>query len=214
MKYRYILFDMDGTVLDTLDDLCDSVNVALERFSMPLISAADCRRYLGNGAGRLIARSVPEGTPEETVKRVLDFYVPWYAEHSMVKTAPYPGIIPLLERIAAAGGHSAIVTNKPDVASRLLTDRFFSGLVEASIGQSDRIARKPAPDTIFEAMRVMGASADECVYIGDSEVDILTARNAGIPCISVLWGFRSAEELEAAGAQTFAADTGELFDLL
>ena len=214
MNYQYILFDMDGTVLETLEDLYDATNVALKHFGLPEITMDDCRRYVGNGAARLIEQAVPAGTPEEKTKEVLEYYVPWYAAHSNIKTAPYPGIMELLQKIREAGGKSAIISNKPDVACKSLSEIFFQGMVETAIGQSDRIARKPAPDTIFEAMKILGAKKEDCVYIGDSEVDIQTAKNAGISCISVLWGFRTREELEKAGASAFAADPDELFRLL
>ena len=214
MKYRYILFDMDGTVLETLEDLCGATNATLEHFGFPPITLEQCRSYVGNGARRQMEQSLPAGTADETVDRVLEYYIPYYASHSLVKTAPYPGITEMLETICRAGARCAVVSNKPDATCKRLSDEFFGNCMETAIGQSDSIARKPAPDTVLEAIRLMGADKSECVYVGDSEVDLLTARNAGIPCISVLWGFRTREQLETAGADTFAGTPEELVSLI
>ena len=210
MKYRFLFFDLDGTLLNTLDDLRDSVNAVLSRHQMPEVTPAQTAAFLGNGAGHLIHCAVPEGTPEEQEKEILAEYRQYYQEHCLVLTAPYPGIPAMLRRLKEAGCVMAVVSNKPDAAVKELNRHFFEGLLVSAIGESAEIRRKPAPDTVFEAMRQTGAEPDSSVYIGDSEVDIQTACNAGLPCISVSWGFRSKEELEAAGAQLIADTPEEL----
>ena len=214
MKYRFLFFDLDGTLLNTLDDLSDAVNTILVRHQMPEITPEQTAAFVGNGAGHLIHCAVPEGTPEEQEKKILAEYRQYYQEHCQVRTAPYSGIPEMLERLKEAGCVMAVVSNKPDAAVKELNRHFFKGLLDSAIGESAEIRRKPAPDTVFEAMRQTGAEQSSSVYIGDSEVDIETARNAGLPCISVSWGFRNKQELEAAGAQVIAGNAEELEQLL
>ena len=214
MRYRAVLYDMDGTVLDTLADLTDSVNYTLRRFSMPERTAAEVRRFLGNGALHLIKEAVPAGTDEKTVQEVLDFYKPYYDAHCRIKTAPYDGIPQLMEKLREAGVRQAVVSNKPDTAVRELAAVFFPGLLESAVGESASVRRKPCPDTVEAAMRVMGLEKRDCGYVGDSEVDIATARNAGMDCISVAWGFRDEPELVAAGASCIVHSAEELYEKL
>ena len=214
MKYCFLFFDLDGTLLNTLDDLRDAVNTILVRYQMPEITPEQTAAFVGNGAGHLIHCAVPEGTPEEQEKKILAEYRQYYQEHCQVRTAPYSGIPEMLERLKEAGCVMAVVSNKPDAAVKELNRHFFKGLLVSAIGESAEIRRKPAPDTVFEAMRQTGAEQSSSVYIGDSEVDIETARNAGLPCISVSWGFRNKQELEAAGAQVIAGNAEELEQLL
>ena len=214
MKYCFLFFDLDGTLLNTLDDLRDAVNTILVRYQMPEITPEQTAAFVGNGAGHLIHCAVPEGTPEEQEKKILAEYRQYYQEHCQVRTAPYSGIPEMLERLKEAGCVMAVVSNKPDAAVKELNRHFFKGLLDSAIGESAEIRRKPAPDTVFEAMRQTGAEQSSSVYIGDSEVDIETARNAGLPCISVSWGFRNKQELEAAGAQVIAGNAEELEQLL
>ena len=214
MKYCFLFFDLDGTLLNTLDDLRDAVNKILVRYQMPEITPEQTAAFVGNGAGHLIHCAVPEGTPEEQEKKILAEYRQYYQEHCQVRTAPYSGIPEMLERLKEAGCVMAVVSNKPDAAVKELNRHFFKGLLDSAIGESAEIRRKPAPDTVFEAMRQTGAEQSSSVYIGDSEVDIETARNAGLPCISVSWGFRNKQELEAAGAQVIAGNAEELEQLL
>ena len=214
MKYCFLFFDLDGTLLNTLDDLRDVVNTILVRYQMPEITPEQTAAFVGNGAGHLIHCAVPEGTPEEQEKKILAEYRQYYQEHCQVRTAPYSGIPEMLERLKEAGCVMAVVSNKPDAAVKELNRHFFKGLLDSAIGESAEIRRKPAPDTVFEAMRQTGAEQSSSVYIGDSEVDIETARNAGLPCISVSWGFRNKQELEAAGAQVIAGNAEELEQLL
>ncbi len=214
MKYDAILYDMDGTVLDTLGDLCDSVNYSLAQFSFPAITMSDAAQYLGNGARRLITLACPEGTDEETVEKVLAFYLPWYNEHCRIKTAPYDGILEMMRKFRALGVKQAVISNKPDPAVQSLAEDFFSGLLELAVGESKDVRRKPAPDGVLNAAKQMNAPLDRCVYIGDTEVDIETAKNAGMDCVSVTWGFRSARQLIDSGASVMVNNAEELIDLL
>ena len=214
MKYDAVLYDMDGTVLDTLGDLTDSVNHALERFDFPPVSPQRLAGFLGNGAIQLIIRSCPPGTDEETINKMYDIYTPWYGDHCSIKTAPYEGIVELMQKLRNMGVKQAVISNKPDIAVKPLAEQYFPGLLELAVGDSSAVRRKPAPDTVFAAAREMNVPLERCVYIGDTEVDVETARNAGIDCIAVTWGFRTPEELIAAGATTMVNNADELFDVL
>ena len=210
MKYQAVLFDMDGTVLDTLDDLYDSVNRSLAEFSLPPVSKAHVRRCLGNGAAYLVSHSVPSGCSPELEAEVLAFYKPWYDAHCLIKTKPYDGILQLMETLRADGVSQAIISNKPDSAVQELAEAFFPGLMDVVIGESPAVKRKPSPDTVLAAASQMGLMASDCVYIGDTEVDLETARNAGMDCIPVSWGFRTEEQLRAAGAEEIIRSPEEL----
>ena len=201
MRYKAVLFDMDGTVLDTLDDLADSVNRSLREFDLPEVSRFQVGQSLGNGAKYLIRHCLPEGSDEALCEQVLSFYKPWYDAHCRIKTKPYDGILQLMEALRADGIHQAIISNKPDSAVQELAEAFFSGLMDVVIGESPAVKRKPSPDTVLAAASQMGLMASDCVYIGDTEVDLETARNAGMDCIPVSWGFRTEEQLRAAGAE-------------
>ena len=214
MKYKAVLYDMDGTVLDTLADLTDAVNVSLRRFGLPEQPAMHVRDVLGNGARRLIMGCLPENTDERTADAVLEFYKPYYDAHCREKTAPYPGITELMQRLRDAGVKQAVVSNKPDGAVKELAELFFGGLIEAAVGESETVRLKPCPDAVLAAAKLMGVSKDECVYVGDSEVDIETARRAGMDCISVAWGFRDEDMLRAEGASCIVRSAEELFDAL
>lgn len=214
MKYKAVLYDMDGTVLDTLADLTDAVNVSLRRFGLPEQPAMHVRDVLGNGARRLIMGCLPEGTDERTADAVLEFYKPYYDAHCREKTAPYPGITELMQRLRDAGVKQAVVSNKPDGAVKELAELFFGGLIESAVGESETVRLKPCPDAVLAAAKLMGVSKDECVYVGDSEVDIETARRAGMDCISVAWGFRDEDMLRAEGASCIVRSAEELFDAL
>ena len=210
MAYRAVLFDMDGTVLDTLRDLWAAVNVSLERFGLPEADLDTVRAGLGNGAAHLIACCAPPERQEE----VLAFYKPWYDAHCNIHTRPYAGILPLLERLKAAGVRQAIISNKPDPAVQELARAYFPGLLETAVGESASVRRKPNPDAVLSAVARMGLSVKDCVYVGDTEVDLETARNAGMDCIIVSWGFRSREQLLAAGASRIADTAEELEKML
>ena len=213
MKYKAVLLDMDGTVLDTLADLHDSVNASLEHFGLPTISRQTARAALGNGASHLLHVAMP-GQPEELVQQVLAWYLPWYKTHCQVKTQPYAGILPLMERLKEQGMRLAIISNKPDPAVQELAETFFPGLLELAVGESAGVRRKPYPDTVLQAAEQMGLAPSDCVYVGDTEIDIQTAQNAGMDCITVTWGFRDEDQLLAAGATSIAHDAEELEGLL
>ena len=204
--YETYIFDLDGTLLDSLEDLKDGVNHALRLSGLPERTIDEVRGFVGNGVGKLVERSVPGGKDNCHFPQVMADFNSYYLLHSCDKTQPYPGVTDLLGRLRSEGKRVAVVSNKFDEAVKLLIARYFNGLVEVAIGEKPGISRKPAPDTVVEALRELGA-----VYIGDSDVDVLTARNAGLPCISVLWGFRSREFLEKHGAQTFVSSPKEIF---
>lgn len=208
MKYKAVLFDMDGTVLDTLGDLAAAVNHVLAEFGMPLRSKAEISQFLGNGAAYLISCAVPEGTPAGKTEEILKVYQPWYTAHCDILTAPYPGIIPLMEKLRAEGVKLAVISNKQDSAVKPLAEKYFPGLLEIAVGESPSVRRKPNPDSVLAALDYLGVSRDEAVYVGDTEVDIETARNADMPCAVVGWGFRSHEQLKKCGAVTIF-DTAE-----
>ena len=210
MRYRGVLWDMDGTVLDTLEDLWAAVNVSLRRFSLPEASLEAVRAGLGNGAAHLISCVAPE----EKWEQVLAFYKPWYDAHCNLKTHPYPGILPLMGELRAGGVRQAIISNKPDPAVQELAKSYFPGLLDSAVGESETVRRKPNPDAVLHAIGQMGLSPEDCVYIGDTEVDLATAKNAGLACIAVSWGFRSREQLLSAGAARIAASAQELAAIL
>ena len=202
-----ILFDLDGTLLNTLEDLLDATNYALTLCGYPKRTLSELRRFVGNGAENQIRMSLPEGASPEEVQRVLKIYKPYYTEHCQIKTRPYDGILEALETLK--GRYPiAVVSNKPDAAVKALCAELFPGIF--ALGEAPDCPRKPAPDMVFKACRAIGA--DTCVYVGDSEVDVRTAKNAGVPCLSVLWGFRNREEIEAAGGEHFCEKTIDLIE--
>lgn len=213
MKYTTILFDLDGTLLDTLDDLTDAVNRTLARYGLPCRSHAEVRNFVGNGAKRLMELATG-GQQPEAFDAILADYKADYAANCRVHTAPYPGVTGLLDTLAAQGYQLGIVSNKPDDAVKALQCEFFPDSIQVAVGESAGIRRKPAPDTLLAAMRQLGAAPDATVYIGDSEVDIETARNAGVPCISVSWGFRDRDVLLAHGAECIVDTCAQLLPLL
>ena len=209
-EYITYIFDLDGTLLDTLADLAASTNYALQAHGMPQHSIDDVRRFVGNGVRKLMERAVPEGTGGEQFEQVLATFREHYLHHNLDRTKPYPGILPLLQRLKAAGKHTAVVSNKFDRATKDLCNYFFSDLIGVAIGESERIRKKPAPDTVDEAIRLLHADRNTTVYIGDSEVDIATASNCHIPCITVLWGFRDRDFLLSQGATCLVESPEEI----
>jgi len=201
-----ILFDLDGTLLNTLEDLHDAVNHTLRTLGYPRRSLEEVRRFVGNGARRLMEQAVPEGADAEEAFMVFKSY---YDTHCQIKTAPYEGI-PQALKILAARYPLAIVSNKPDSAVKTLCADYFPGIYAR--GESADCPRKPAPDMVYKAMADIGV--ERCIYVGDSEVDVLTARNAGVPCLSVLWGFRDRWEMEAVGGTEFCENTRDLVSVL
>ena len=214
MKYQTILFDMDGTILDTLEDLQSSVNHMREKYGYPPCSLDEVRRFVGNGAEMQMRRALGADADEETVAKALALYKPYYAAHCQIRTKPYAGVLELMATLKAEGFRLAVVSNKPDEAVRPLVAQHFGTLADIAMGETAQRRRKPAPDMVNDALAALGADKSRAVYVGDSEVDIETARNAGIPCISVTWGFRDREQLLEAGAAELAADAGELHALL
>lgn len=197
-----VIFDMDGTLLNTLEDLTDAVNVALEQNGYPTRTLEEIRYFVGNGADNLIRRATPEGVDTEPV---MDVFLKWYGAHCQDKTRPYEGIMSALEELKK-DYPLAVVSNKPDYAVKLMSEALFPGV--HGVGEQQGIPRKPAPDMLYSAMKQIGV--EKCIYVGDSDVDLATARNAGVPCISVLWGFRTKEDLLTAGATIFCDHPREL----
>ena len=200
-----ILFDLDGTLLDSLDDLTDAVNHTLRCYGCPERTREQVRFAIGNGARRLIRLSVPEEKDEAFVDEVLQAYQKYYAEHCRIKTRPYEGVLEALTQLQKTWP-VAIVSNKPDVAVKPLCADYFPGVY--ALGETPDCKRKPAPDMVHKAMAQLGV--DTCIYVGDSDVDVVTANNAGVPCLSVLWGFRDRACIEAEGGKYFCEDSKKL----
>lgn len=195
-----IIFDLDGTLLNTLEDLTDSVNYVMERYGYPVHTIEEIRRYVGNGAAKLIERSVPQGIADPVYREMLESFREHYAAHCENKTAPYAGVMEMLSAARQAGYRMAIVSNKPDRAVKLLGAKFFGEYVQHFHGDREGGQRKPAPDMVYRALRELDSDAEHAVYVGDSEVDLQTAANVPMTCISVTWGFRTREQLLDAGA--------------
>lgn len=211
--YSTYIFDLDGTLLSTLGDLAASCNHALRTNNMPERSISEVRQFVGNGVRKLMERAVPQGTDDNATEKALADFKAHYSLHSLDTTQPYPGIMTLLNALHARGKRVAVVSNKFCAATKELCAHFFNGLVDVAIGEMEGIKRKPAPDTVNEALRQLGTTASDAVYIGDSDVDIATARNAGMPCISVTWGFRDRDFLLAHGATTLVDSPMEILDM-
>lgn len=214
MNIKAVIWDLDGTLLNTLDDLAASVNAALAMNGMPLRSTEEVRAFVGNGIRNLMIRAVPGGEANPAFDKALEDFTRHYGAHSRDRTRPYDGILEMLDRLSAAGVKHAIVSNKIDFAVKALSRAYFGERMCAAIGDDPSRARKPAPDSVFAAMREMGVTAQETVYVGDSDVDVLTARNAGVPCVAVLWGFRDEACLRAAGAERLARTPDELREII
>ena len=195
-----VVFDLDGTLLDTLEDLTDSVNHAMKTFGFPAHTIDEVRTFVGNGAPKLLERSIPLGLENPDYEAALAAFKAHYAAHCEDKTRPYEGVQEMLAGLKEQGYHLAIVSNKFDGAVKKLCKKYFGEFISISIGESAEVKRKPAPDTVYRALRELGCDASRAVYVGDSEVDIQTAKNASLPCISVTWGFRTEEKLRSEGA--------------
>lgn len=214
MKYKLAIFDLDGTVLNTLEDLCDSVNFSLRTHKLPERSLSEIRAFVGNGIRRLIDLAVPENTDIQVTDSVFETFKTHYKEHSCDKTKPYDGIIELLSALNNQDVYTAVVSNKADFAVKDLVERYYDGLFSYSAGEKEGIPRKPAPDMVRNAIEFFGVSSEDAVYIGDSEVDIMTAKNSGIDSIIVTWGFRDKEILINSGAKILADDINTLKNML
>jgi len=214
MRYQAVLFDMDGTVLDTLADLTNAVNHILDEYAMPRRTPREVASFLGNGAARLLSKSVPAGTSDARLAEMLRVYQPWYDSHCAILTAPYPGILTLMKSLREAGVKQAVISNKQDSAVKRLAAEHFPGLLETAVGESAAVRRKPNPDAVLAALREMDVAPEDAVYVGDTEVDLQTAENAGLACAVVGWGFRTEDELRAAGAERIFHSAVELGEWL
>lgn len=209
-KYKTYIFDLDGTLLSTLADLAASTNYALRTHHMPERSLDEVRRFVGNGVKKLMERAIPDGLNNPLFEDTFATFRQHYMQHNLDTTQPYPGIIQLLEQLKAEGKNIAVVSNKFYAATRELCRHFFGDLVPVAIGEREDIRKKPAPDTVIEALRELGVDKEGAVYIGDSDVDIMTAKNSGMPCVSVLWGFRDKEFLLEHGATTLISQPEDM----
>ena len=211
MNYDTYIFDLDGTLLDSLTDLAISCNYALRINNMPERTIDEVRCFVGNGVKKLMERAIPNGLQNPAFEKTYADFRQHYLVHNLDNTKPYPGIIPLLKRLHSEGKNIAVVSNKFYAATQDLVKHFFGEYITVAIGERENIRKKPAPDTVFEALRQLNAPSAGAVYIGDSDVDVMTARNCNIPCISVLWGFRTKEFLIKNGATTFVTAPDEIF---
>jgi phosphoglycolate phosphatase len=213
MRYKNYICDLDGTLLNTIDDLREAVNFALRENRLPLRTHAEVLSFVGNGIRLLIERAMPsDGDKHPKFDAVFDSFRAYYAIHCEDKTAPYDGILEMLRALKEDGCKIAVVSNKVDSAVQKLMPVYFGDLIDVAVGENEAagIRKKPAPDAVFYAMERLGATKEDSVFIGDSEVDYQTAVNAGLPCISVLWGFRTREFLEGYGASDFVTDPDEI----
>ena len=212
--YRTVIFDMDGTILDTLSDLTDSLNHALTVFEMPQRTTEEVRRFLGNGIRALVECAVPAGTPIAKTDEVFSFFAAYYPKHCQIRTAPYTGIVPLLQTLKEHGVQTAVVSNKVDSAVQILCDTYFAGLFDYAVGEKEGIHKKPSPEGVLHIMETLHAQTAQTVYIGDTEVDAQTAQNAGIDCVLVSWGFRDPCQLEQLPAKYRVSTTAALQQIL
>ena len=208
--YQTYIFDLDGTLINSIDDLATSCNFALRQFGLKEYAVDEVRMMVGNGVKKLMERATPNGLANPHFEEIYSLFRKHYMAHSLDTTRPYPGIMETLSVLKSNNKKLSVVSNKFYAATQEIVAHFFGTLIPVAIGERDNIRKKPAPDTVVEAMRQLGARREECVYVGDSDVDIDTARNCGIPCISVLWGFRSKEFLLAHGATQFISHPNEL----
>lgn len=214
MKYDTVIFDLDGTLLNTLEDLADSVNFAMESCGFAKRTEEEVRCFVGNGIKLLIERAVPEGTEEKQIEKAFQAFRKYYGENCMVKTRPYKGIMEILEKLNEKGIKMAIVSNKVDSAVKELNNCFFKDYIDVAVGECENVRRKPAPDSVNKALELLGSDREKALYVGDSDVDIDTAKNSGMDCVSVSWGFRGREFLKEKGAEVIIDMPEELMDVL
>ena len=210
MKYKSYIFDLDGTLLDSLTDLAASCNYALRINNMPERTIDEVRMFVGNGVRKLMERAIPDGNRNELFQKTYTDFRDHYLIHNLDHTSPYSGIITMLKSLKDDGCNIAVVSNKFYAATQELVNHFFGDYVSVAIGERDNIRKKPSPDTVFEALRQLNVEKDGAVYIGDSDVDVMTAKNCGMPCISVLWGFRDKKFLIEHGANVFVEKPSEI----
>ncbi len=212
--YQLVIFDLDGTILDTLQDLANAVNYAMKENQMPLHTIDEVRQFVGNGIRKLMERSVPAGTETPLIDKVHADFTAYYQVHCADNTAPYAGIPELLAHLKNAGIHTAVVSNKADYAVQALCEQYFPNLFDAVAGEKEGIRRKPAPDSVNAVLSALNLSKEQAIYIGDSDVDIATAENSGMPCISVAWGFRDIPFLKEHHASRIVQNVAELEQIL
>ncbi len=211
---RTVLFDLDGTLLDTLTDLSNSVNFALRTHLLPERTIQEIRAFLGNGIRNLIEKSVPLNTSTEVLDKVFLSFKTHYLKHGLDYTAPYSGIIPLLERLKEKSIKMAIISNKVDAAVQQLNSKFFAHYMDIAVGEKTNVRRKPAPDSVLYAIQALGAQPETTLYIGDSEVDFETAQAAGVRCVLVTWGFRDESDLHLLKSDYYANSSEELYNII
>ena len=211
-KRNTIIFDMDGTLLNTVDDIADGMNYSLEHFGYPVHTVEEIRKMIGGGASVLIGRAAPKGLSEKELEELKSFFPGYYFKNSNNKTDLYEGIKPLISRLAKEGFQMGIVSNKGDKAVKELSQFYFQDAMKLSLGEREDITRKPAPDALLLAMDLMGVKPEECIYVGDSEVDAQFSINAGVPCIIVTWGFRDREELLSVKPDAIVDTVDELYE--
>lgn len=212
---RLAIFDLDGTLVDSICDLADSVNKALADGGYPTHPYESYRRFVGNGAKKLIERALPKGTPEEERERIHAAFSDNYRERCLNKTRPYDGVTELLDRLKESGVKCAVASNKPDGFSKhIVTELFGDERFDLVLGKRDGVGVKPSPDILLDIMSALGCTAEQSVMIGDSDVDVMTAHNAGLPCIGCAWGFRGTDELERAGVDMIAQRPDDITDIL
>lgn len=209
-----VIFDLDGTLLYTIEDLTDGVNFAMAKFGFPTHSVESVRSMVGNGIRKLIENAIPDGAGNPDFEQTFETFRRFYTKHCMVKTRPYDGIKEALEHLKEKGFKTAIVSNKNNQAVQKLTEHFFDGLIMTAVGQSEDMRKKPASDMVFKAMKQLGSEAGECIYVGDSEVDYETAENAGMKGVIVSWGFRNREELEKLAGVVIADSPTHMLDII
>lgn len=210
MAYKAAIFDMDGTILNTLQDLQNATNYALREHNFPERTYEEVRNFVGNGVQKLIERALPEGSSDETVQTVLASFKTYYKVHSTDTTAPYEGIPEAIKKLREAGIKTAVVSNKPDFGVQDLVKDFFPNLFDAALGEKAGIAKKPAPDMVNSALDSLAVSKADSVYIGDSDVDFMTAKNSGLSFIGCSWGFKGRSFLEKLGAGTIVDNAEQL----
>ena len=209
-----VIFDLDGTLMNTLDDLCDSTNYALTQCGFPTRSYNEVRSFVGNGIRLLIERAVPANTEKNDVDKCFDIFKAYYLTHSQIKTAPYDGVLQLLADLKAQGYKTAIVSNKIQAGVDELVSKTFSGLVDVAVGERVGFKTKPDPDLVNIAIDALGIKREDAVYVGDSDVDVMTAKNAKLDMVAVTWGFRDKDFLTQHGATTFIDTPRQLLGLL
>ena len=214
MKYKLAVFDMDGTILNTIDELADSLNYTMKKLGYKTYEVDEVKMMVGNGIHKLIERAVPDVKDEAKHDEIYGTFIDYYSKNCAVKTAPYPGIVELIRNLKENGVKTAVVSNKSDAEVKKLCEDFYEGLFDYSVGAREGMAIKPAPDSVLEVLRYTGIAKEDAVYIGDSDVDVATANNSGLDCIAVLWGFRTKEFLLEHGANLMVEKPEGILDII